>query len=209
MILAVDGGLATCGYAIVTWSGRIDALGVLTSKPDPKLGVTADRAARTTRLARELAAAMRNAPQQIEAIVAERMSFPPKAGHHATASICLGWGVLTGLATASGLEVVDVAPKTWQRAVVPAAVDERDQDAIDYDVVFAELARYVAESPAAGQLAAIPKSRQSHCLDAVGVGVYAAMLGMSFGDAGDRPATVSTRRPRRRAVERHEAERST
>lgn len=173
MIFAVDGGLATCGWAVVSWSGRVDAIGFFGSKPDPKLTITADRAVRSARLARELGAAMRG--RGIEAIVAERMSFPPRAGHAATASICLGWGVLTGLAAAKQLEVVEVGAKTWQRAVVPAAVDEKDSDAIDYDVVFRHLAGYVAEQPAAQQLEAIAKRNRTHPLDAVGVGVYAAM----------------------------------
>lgn len=173
MIFAVDGGLATCGWAVVSWSGRVDALGFFGSRPDPKLTVTADREARSARLARELAGAVRG--RGIEAVVAERMSFPPKSSHAATASISLGWGVLTGLAHSMQLEVVSVSPKTWQRAVVPAAFDEKNSDAIDYDVVFTHLDRYVAEQPAAQQLAAIAKSNRTHPLDAVGVGVYAAM----------------------------------
>lgn len=173
MIFAVDGGLATCGWAVVSWSGRVDALGFFGSKPDPKLTVTADRAERTARLAREIAGAVRG--RGIEAIVAERMSFPPRASHAATASICLGWGVLTGLAQSMQLEVVEVAAKTWQRAVVPAAFDAKQTDAIDYDVVYRELDRYVAEQPAAPMLAAIAPSKRSHPLDAVGVGVYASM----------------------------------
>lgn len=173
MIFAVDGGLATCGWAVVSWHGRVDALGFFGSKPDPKLTVTADREARAARLADALGEAMRG--HEIHTVVAERMSFPPRAGHHAIASICLGWGVLTGIAQVLGLGFCGVAPKTWQRAVVPAAFDEKQTGAIDYEVVYRELERYVTEQPAAPMLAAIPKSKRSHPLDAVGVGVYASM----------------------------------
>lgn len=187
MILGVDPGLATLGWAIVTpESGAVVACGVLVQKPDPKLTKHADRVRRTqvqSSLLSELVA-----KHSIGAVAAETMSFAPRAQAAAKIGIGMSWGSLVGLAAAFGIPLRDVSPKTWQRAVVPADVNagEKKTDAIAYERVYAELARYV---DCAQMLADVPQGQRNHALDACGVGVFAAIV----------PEVFNVKRKERRA----------
>lgn len=182
MILAVDPGQRTCGWAIVApRTARVVSLGTLVLEPDDRVRKTLDRKARSERqadLLRELASAHR-----ITAIAAEAPSLGgPPASRLAMAIALYGsWGLLTMLGRVRGVPVIEVPPKTWQRAIQPDA-----GKAVDYDKLFAELAAFIEGQ--AGRvlldLAAISKSHRNHALDAVGVGVFAALrLG-----AGQEPA---------------------
>lgn len=183
MILAVDPGLATFGWAVVARTGAVRACGVLVSKPDPKRTKAADRVRRASDQA---ALVQRLASTYLaRAIVAETMSFAPRSSASAKIGIGMSWGGLIGVAAARGVPLLDVPPKTWQRAIVPAAPGESDRAAIDYDQVFTALAAYV--DPNATGLAAVPKGQRNHALDACGVGVYAALLLVPQLNGGARP----------------------
>lgn len=172
MILAVDPGLATLGWALVEpGTGKLADLGVVIAKAAVAAhgGVQRDRIARLIAQSGILGELVKRHDCSVIAI--EAMSFPPRAQVAAIASICLSWGALVGIAAVWGCSVVDVAPKTWQHAVLNL------KGKVDYDAVFAALSSYVlTTSPTChAKLEAIPKGHRNHALDAIGVGVYAAM----------------------------------
>lgn len=184
MLLAIDPGLATLGYALVDQNGAVHELGVLLSESEAKkLGKQADRQVRLEAQARDLDDIMRRWQRYLTGIVAEELSFNVKR-HTQVVSLCLSWGGIVGLARKYDVEIRSVPPKTWQRAVAPAAVKGK---AIDYEIVFELLSKYVGEQCRI-QLVAIRPAAQNHALDAVGVGVFAAM----------RPVEVSRETKRRR-----------
>ena len=172
VILAIDGGLATFGWAIVApGAGSVIACGVLIQKPDPNLGVLADRKRRASNQADLIARLL--VDHRITTVAVEEMSFAPRSSANAKIGIGLSWGLVLGAAHAQGARHVVIPPKTWQRAIVPAAVGESDRAAIGYELVYAALATYV-DHQATG-LDRIAKSQRNHALDAVGIGVYAAL----------------------------------
>lgn len=169
MILALDPGLATLGYALVRpGSARVVELGTLTSKADDAVDSSTDRARRSRRQFATLwEIAMRH---DVKAIAAEAMSF---GGHPASrfkqaVSLCLSWGCIVGLAHAFSVPLYEVPPKRWQRAILPGV-----QGKLDYDELFEALSQFV--SGQTSTLSAIPRSLRNHALDAVGVGLYAAL----------------------------------
>ncbi len=167
MILALDPGLGTLGYAVVTpKTARVRELGTLTSEPTPGVIDSTDRARRAVRQAATLYEIGRR--HRCTAIAAEAMSFggPPKARHAMAIALCLSWGAIAGLAAALDIDLLEVTPKSWQHAILPGVTK------IDYDAVFAALSAFVGEA----ELNAIPASLRNHALDAVGVGVYAALI---------------------------------
>lgn len=170
MILAIDPGLATCGWAVVTpRTGRVLALGVLLSQPDAKLDESTDRARRASVQAIALRQVARSTG--CTTIAAEAMSFggPPNARFAMAVSLGLSWGVIAGLAVATGAELLEIPPKRWQHAIDPEATT------IDYEVVFRKLSEFVAGA-ASTQLAAIKERHRNHAIDACGIGVFAALM---------------------------------
>lgn len=173
MILALDPGLATCGWAIVTpLTGQVLALGVLLSEPDRQLDDSTDRARRIAVQAEAIRTCA--LAQGCTSIAAEAMSFggSPKARFSMAISLGLSWGAIAGVATALALELREVPPKVWQHAV--AGVDATSKTKVDYEVVFAKLARFV-RGEARRDLARIAKRHRNHALDAAGVGVFTAL----------------------------------
>lgn len=172
MILSVDPGLATCGWAVVEeCNGKLVDLGVITQAADAKGGKNADRLARLQVQSAELLEVAEHFGARV--IVAESLSFNPKAFGNMIASVCLSWGALVGLAQALDVHIVAIPPKRWQNSVLGYTAKK-----IDYDVVFALLSSYVlttAGEALHGKLARIAKGQRNHALDAVGVGVHAAM----------------------------------
>lgn len=172
MILSLDPGLATFGWAVVqSHTGRVIDCGVLLSKPKPKLTKAADRVRRATDQALLLRGVARR--HGVELVVAETMSFAPRSSAAAKIGIGLSWGVAVGVAAMLEVELRDLPPKTWQRAIVPAAAGESDAAAIDYERVFAELGRYV-DARAFG-IDTLSDANRTHVLDAIGIGVFAAV----------------------------------
>ena len=176
MIVALDPGLGTFGWAIVAErTARVLALGVLLSDRDPELDESTDRARRVADQARGILALARSTSgvgaERVTAIAAEAMSFGGAPGARFAMAISLGlsWGALAGVATALDLPLVEIPPKRWQRAIVPDAGKR-----VDYDQVFAKLDKFV-RGAAAEQLAAIPMRHRNHALDACGIGVFAAL----------------------------------
>lgn len=173
MILSVDPGQRTCGWAIVApRTARVAALGTLVVDPDDRMRKTLDRKRRAEIQARHLRALADT--YAITAIAGEAPSFggPPAARFAMAVALCTSWGILTTLGLWFDVPVIEVPPKTWQRAIQPDA-----GKAVNYDRLFADLAGFVGDQAtrALSDLEAIKVSMRNHALDAVGVGVYAAI----------------------------------
>lgn len=169
MILAIDPGLGTCGWAIVDPSARVLDLGVILTERDKVLEEATDRARRADHQAEVLAEAAQR--YNVAEIALEAMSFggPPSARFHMAISVGLSWGVATGIARTLGLNLYAVPPKRWQRAVVPNAGKR-----LNYALVEAALEHYVGKQ-AFVALSCIAKGDRNHALDACGVGLFAAL----------------------------------
>jgi Holliday junction resolvasome RuvABC endonuclease subunit len=169
VILAVDPGLATCGWAVLDDAGRVSNLGVIITERDSVVSEATDRARRAAHQGAVLAELVHR--YNCGAIACEAMSFggPPSARYHMAISVGLSWGVVTGIARTTGIALYSVPPKLWQRAVQPEAKKK-----IDYPKLEAALAAYVDEH-AMLALAVITKSHRNHPLDAVGIGLFVAL----------------------------------
>jgi len=169
MILAVDPGLATCGWAIVTpGSGRIRALGVLVQDRDDRYEVSTCRIRRANEQARVLAELVR--VHGVTAIAAEAITLggPLPVKLAMSVGLHLSWGVITAVAVERELELLEVPPKVWQHAVQPG------RKKIDYGSLEASMGEHVGPQVGA-QLLAIPKADRNHALDACGIGMLAAL----------------------------------
>lgn len=172
MILGVDGGIRTFGWAIVApATGRVEACGVLIQDVDDELSKHADREARADEQAIKLSSIVRG--RGITTIAVEEMSFAPKGSAASKIGIGLSWGVVIGVSRAYGIPRRTIPPKTWQRAIVPAAPGEKRTAAIDYAKVYAELRNYV---DCDRLLEGVAESHRTHALDACGVAIYAALV---------------------------------
>lgn len=172
MILAIDPGIATFGWAIVTpRTGAVEACGVLVQPVDDKLSKLDDRERRADEQAIKISGIIRG--RGITQIAVEEMSFAPKGSAASKIGIGLSWGNVIMASRAFGIPRRKIPPKTWQRAIVPAAPGEKRNAAIDYERVYRELALYV---DCDRLLAGVPESKRNHALDACGVGVYAALV---------------------------------
>jgi len=172
MILAVDPGLATCGWSVLDDRGRVQDLGAILTERDATIDESTDRARRVDQQAQKLGEVARR--HNVRMIGCEAMSFggPPAARFHMAISVGLSWGVVAGVARTLGLALYSVAPKLWQRAAQPGAGKR-----VNYDKLEKALDAYVAgQGPRAiASLAVIAKSNRNHALDAVGIGVFVAL----------------------------------
>lgn len=174
MILAVDPGIATCGWAVVVPnSGEIVELGVVICPHDPDVDDTTDRA---RRLAEQSDALRRLSHRhRVTTIAAEAVSLggPPKARLAMGMCLCLSWGGLVALALELGAALLEIRPKQWQHAIQPGA------KRVDYDKLFASLVAYILRAPGhehvAEQLRAIHEDDRNHALDACGIGMFCAL----------------------------------
>lgn len=169
MILAIDGGLATLGWAVVEpRTGRVFDLGFSSTKPADD-NVQRDRLIRERIQADRIVALIRQ--HGITYIAGEGLSWMGRPPIAMVAAACLSWGALVGICAALDIRSIDVPPKTWQHAVLNVG------SKVDYEELFGLLEVYLeVTSPIAyRKLTAIAKSNREHPADAVGVGVYAAM----------------------------------
>ncbi|HEY1814880.1 MAG TPA: hypothetical protein VGG74_21180 [Kofleriaceae bacterium] len=172
MILGIDTGLATFGWALLddTACSFVD-LGVVITKPvEGDRAVTLDRAAR----ANAQAVVIAERAKGCHTIVVERMSFPP-GGANALVPIALSWGVAIGvIATlAPRPRLLTIAPQRWQREVLPNAGKQ-----VDYDELAHNAATYLlANHPRASEkLRAIKKVDRNHAIDAAMLALVGALM---------------------------------
>lgn len=160
MILAVDGGIANCGWSVVTPStGRVLDLGVWLSEPTKGVEKSTDRARRIRDLSKSLLEVIR--AYGCNAIAAEQMLFHGKI--NAVVSQLLPWGMLLGLAEVLDLYLYEVPAKQWQPAVLGRKVP--------YEKLERELARFI-RGQAEAKLLAVTPSKRTHAVDSVGVGLF-------------------------------------
>lgn len=166
MILAIDPGLATCGWAVLDDDARVVDLGVILSERDSTIDESTDRARRADHQADQLSSiAIVNSVGEMGC---EAMSFggPPAARFRMAISVGLSWGVVTGVARTLGIGLYSVAPKLWQRAVQPSA-----KKSVNYTKLEAALTAYVSEQ-AFASLKSITRANRNHAIDAVGIGMF-------------------------------------
>lgn len=169
MILGVDTGMATFGWALLDERAcRFVDLGVVVTKP---LGdkVTLDRARRCVAQSRVLA---EKAPG-CSTVVVEQMSFPP-GGANAMVPIALSWGVVLGVIAnvTPRPRLLTIAPQRWQREVLP-----RSGGRVDYDDLAERAAAFIlSKHPrAARALELITPSARSHAIDAAMLALVGAL----------------------------------
>ena len=162
MILAIDTGLRTLGWSLLSSRGRIHALGALVL--DGVEGETVhDGYVRRLEMQIDLIASR----PAVDLVVAEGLSFARSAKQVASVSLC--WGSLVALCRSSRLPLVAVPPKEWQRALINSKgkVDQRElARRIDRHV------RQTALPAAVRQLDELNAASRPHALDAAGIGTY-------------------------------------
>jgi len=164
VILGLDPGLTTFGWAKLSPRAQVIDLGILLQPTTKKAKDHAGRTHRQAMLLNELV-------QDCTIVVAEALSFP--RFHSAVASLALSWGVILGVCTAHGLRVAQVSPQKWQHAATAQV-----GGSIDYDLLVKQLELHVrtyATPRAVAALDTITVSKRSHALDAVGVALYGAV----------------------------------
>lgn len=166
MLLGIDPGYAKCGWSVVEpRTGRVLALGLIVTEQDKDADLSTDRARRVAQVGSELAEVVHM--YGCTAIAAEQA-----LGHGAAAAVAanqLPWGAVIMLAVTYGLGLMEVRAKCWQLAVLGI-----DKGKVDYDEVESQLAEYVG-AQLADRLRSIKKADRNHALDAVGIGVLAAL----------------------------------
>lgn len=175
MILAVDPGMATFGWAIVTPStGRVVDCGVLIQPPKKRTAstLTGQRIECVSAQAELVHALITR--HAVTNIAAEEQSHAPQGTAHSKIGLGMSWGSLIGIAAARYVPLRRIPPKTWQRAVVGVEPGEDPHGAIDYERVRSALRGYLTDGIALA-VGLLKKADQTHVLDAIGIGVFAAM----------------------------------
>jgi Holliday junction resolvasome RuvABC endonuclease subunit len=161
--LGVDPGIAAVGWSVVDERARVLDLGVVVTKRDASIPKSTDRSRRILDITEALLDEIgRHGPARIAA--------EQPLGHGTTNAVvpqALLWGVLIEIARSRNLELVEVAAKSWQHAVIPAT----GRKAVPYPKVARELERL-----AGSRLFAVRKGLRTHALDAIGVAAFAALL---------------------------------
>jgi hypothetical protein len=194
MILGIDNGTATCGWALLdeTTCEFVDMGVVIQPKRDDSRTVTLERERRANLQAQILASKAPGA----STIVLEQMSFasgPPcklcKRRGHANAMISVGmsWGIVLGIVAMLDPRprLLTIAPQRWQREVLPNA-----GRSVDYD----ELARIAAHHlllrhpKAVAALGRINASDRNHAVDAAMIALVAGLRPQKCDQVGEAQA---------------------
>lgn len=166
MILGIDPGTATFGWARLSELGQVLDLGIL---EQPAKGKRKDYEARAHRQAVMLVEQLAG----VRLVVAEALSFP-RAGRTGAVSQSLSWGVLCGVCAARRIPLKRVRPQQWQHAAT-----KDPAPAVDYAALLARLQHHVDNYGALAArvaLARITPSKRTHALDAVGVATYGLVV---------------------------------
>ncbi len=167
MILGIDTGMATCGWARFDTIGRrfVD-LGAFATEKSQGKAKTDDQVDRIEIVADVLEMVTRD----VEIIVVERMSFA-SAASIAPIALCMGAVVGLSRAAAARPRVYTVKPQAWQRAVQPSAGKR-----VDYAEIERSVGEYVRRDRASERsLDSLPSDLRNHALDACAIalmGVY-------------------------------------
>lgn len=169
MILAIDTGLATCGWALLDERRcELVDLGVVLTKKHGAEAVTIDRARRALAQAQVIA----EKAVGVKTIVVERMSFPRNMG--AAVSIALSWGVALGLVSMLDPRprLLAIAPQKWQREILPDTKGKIDYEQLER----AATAHVRRRHPRAhSALRRMPGRHRNHALDAAMIALVAGL----------------------------------
>lgn len=161
MILGIDTGIATCGWALLDEAkcSFVD-LGVVIQKPIEGEKITLDRVRRSAAIAQVLA---KHAPGCTK-IVVESLSLG-MPGAIAKLSVGLSWGVILGIVAMldPAPELLTIPPQRWQREVLPHAGKQ-----VSYDELATAAGAYILRNhpKAAKALGAIKEKNRNHAIDA-------------------------------------------
>lgn len=160
-VCAIDGGIATFGWAVID-DLRIVDFGVSLQGPDKTKNHT-DHMIGRAKVNLQIVAAQTN----IDLFACEALSLGmANARVQVMAALCVG--SLLGLATSKGKPIVFVRPQEWQRAVVPAT-----QKKVDYATVFATVQRAIPRKLLT-QWQEIEDEHRNHAADAIAIGMWAS-----------------------------------
>jgi len=166
IVLGVDPGLASFGYAIVelepNGGAELRTLGVLhTSKTDAKRKVLAsdDSLRRARELDEALWAVINALASRPVVICAESMSFPRSAS--VAAKMGISWGLIAAFANDVGCPVAQCSPQQMKKILCGAS------NASKVDVQQA-LDRRFFPSGSGSLFAGVKKTDREHCADALG-----------------------------------------
>lgn len=172
MILGVDTGIATCGWAKLDEKtcSFVD-LGVLIQPPIEGEKVTLDRIRRSCALGHVLA---RQAPGcDVVAVEALNLGMPGAIGK---LMVGLAWGVVIGVVSMidPSPSLMTIRPQTWQREVLPHAPKGKP---IDYDELATAAGAYILRNHprAAKKLEAIDPKHRNHAIDGAMIALCAAL----------------------------------
>lgn len=171
MILGVDPGYAKCGWSIVEpKTGRVLALGLITTMKVHGLHVSADRAVRVSKVCDKLAALAQQ--YGVKTIAAEQaLGFGASA---AIAANLLPWGAVLMLARTIGVELFEVSANEWQCAILGIDPKAKKKPKNKYATVEKRLTKYVGKQ-LANVLDGLDKDDRRHPLDAVGAGMLVGL----------------------------------
>ena len=175
MILGLDTGTATCGWALLDDARCefVDLGVVVQPKRDEARTATLERERRAHNQARVITS---KAPG-CSTVVVEQLSLGIR-GKIACLSVGLSWGIILGsVAQLEALghprpRLLTIAPQRWQREVLPSAEGE-----VDYE----ELARRAAahllrrHPRASAALERIPAKHRNHAIDAAMIALVGAL----------------------------------
>lgn len=172
MILAVDNGMATCGWAVVRpGNGEILDLGVVLTETNDAVDEWTDRMRRMSIQTGVLADVAER--WNCTTFAGEQVSLggPPKARIRMASSLCLSWGSLVMLATVRRGELYEIPPKQWQHAVQPGV------DSIDYNALFDEMVAHLSKRPLVyAKLMAIRGGDRNHAIDGGCIGQFISLF---------------------------------
>lgn len=168
MILGIDTGIATCGWAELDERkcSFVD-LGVVVQKPLEGEKITLDRIQRSAAIAEVLA---KHAPGcAVVAVESLNLGMPGAIGK---LSVGLAWGVVLGIVATLDPKprLLTIPPQRWQREVLPTAGKK-----VNYDELATAAGAYILRNHprAAKALAAIKPEHRSHAIDAAMIALCA------------------------------------
>lgn len=177
MILGIDTGLATCGWALFSpEQRRFTGLGVIElPKSSRKVHANVERVQRAAKQANEVRDIL-DGPAFMAGgeltVVVEQMSFG--GGANSIAPIALSWGIVLGLIARQqhSTRLLTIAPQRWQRLVQPAAKRK-----VNYPKLERAMTGYLDKSSheAFVALQVLPRSKRNHAIDACALALVGAL----------------------------------
>lgn len=169
MILAVDTGARTLGWALGSRRGMLHDLGALVLPFESGKSVHDEFERRIELQVDELLPLLPG----VTLIVGESLSFARSS--KAVASVSLCWGMLVAIARSRGIPRWRCTPKRWQHALLNTPTREP----VDYDELSRRIVRHINRTGAPRARQAVGRlkaSQRPHAIDAAGILIYTATI---------------------------------